>query len=131
MMNRTGLRRTGYRGDVYSKRVITWAHCLYLREPSTLARRGDAAARRDLPRLLGLALSLQYYDLAFEIVEACAAAGVLPEEEQRALKDEVDYLGRHVTKRVFRDAAAAEAGEDLHELLLSPTMRDKDRSERT
>ena len=124
-MNRTGLRRTGYRRDIYSKRVITWAHCLYLREPATLLRRGDEAARRDLPRLLALALAFQYFDLVFEIVEACASVGVLPAQEHAELLHEVERLTQHITKRVLRDATNAAAGQDLKESLLSPNFRDK------
>ena len=130
MMNRTGLRRSGYRPDIYSRRVITWAHCLYLREPVMLLRRGDDASRRDLPRLLGLALAFQFYDLAFEIVEACGTAGVLPGAQQDELRGEIDHLSRHVTRRVFR-ADSPDAPDDLKALLLSPSMRDNDRPDRT
>src|SRR5574339_25377 len=130
MLNRTGMRRTGYRGDVYSKRVITWAHCLYLREPASLLKRGEELARRDLPRLLGLAITFQYYDLAFEIVEACRTAGLLPAADQDELGKEIEYLAQHVTKRVFRDAAN-EVPENVTEPLLSPTMRDKERTDRS
>lgn len=130
MLNRTGMRRTGYRGDVYSKRVITWAHCLYFREPAALLRRGEELARRDLPRLLGLALAFQYHDLAFEIVDACRTAGVLPAAEQDELANEIEYLSRHVTKRVFRDLAN-EAPQDLTAPLLSPSMRDKEHTDRS
>jgi FkbM family methyltransferase len=129
-LNRTGLRRTGYRPDGYSKRVITWAHCLYLREPDTLLRRGSDHARRDLPRLLGLAQAFQFYDLAFEIVDVCRTVGVLPPAEQETLLREVSDLNRHVTNRVVRDATGADA-VDMKAALLSPTMRDKEHPDRS
>jgi FkbM family methyltransferase len=125
MMNRTGLRRAGYRSDIYSKRVVTWAHCLYLREPSTLLRRGDEAARRDLPRLLALALAFQYFDLTFEIIQACASVGVLPAQEQAELLHEMERLSQHITKRVLRDATNSAAALDMKESLLAASFRDK------
>ena len=123
-LNRTGLRRTGYRERVHSKRVITWAHCLYLREPLSLGRRGDEAARRDLPRLLALAIAFQFYDHVFEILESCRAVGLLPPAEFAGLAHELDELSRHVTNRISRDASNRR-DQDVRELLLSPTFRDK------
>jgi FkbM family methyltransferase len=127
-LNRTGLRRAGYRGEVYSKRVITWAHCLYLREPRSLVRRGDDLARRDLPRLLALGITFQFYDHVFEILECCRAVDLLPPAELDVLAKELDKLSRHVTKRIFRDAANKQ-NEDVRESLLSRTLRDKNRPE--
>jgi hypothetical protein len=127
-LNRTGLRRAGYRQKVYSKRVIAWAHCLYLREPASLAQRGDEAARRDLPRLLALAMTFQFYDHVFEILEGCRARGVLAPAELDVLSHELDELSRHVTNRFLRDAANKQA-EDRRESLLAGTFRDKSRPE--
>jgi FkbM family methyltransferase len=128
-MNRTSLRRMGYRPDVFSRRVTTWAHCLYLREPSMLRGRGDDAARRDLPRLLGLALTFQFYDLVFEIFELCGAVGVVPAGELKGLRKELEYLARHVTDRVCRDVAREEEEpKDFKKMLLSPSARDKNRA---
>lgn len=59
-LDRAHFRRTGYRPQTYSRRSLSWAHCLYLREPTGLPREA-------LIRLLGLALAWQQVDLAVEI----------------------------------------------------------------
>ena len=65
-LERAHFRRAGRRPQLYSRRGLAWAHCLYLREPAGLPREA-------LIRLLGLALAWQQVDLALEI------AGALPE----------------------------------------------------
>jgi hypothetical protein len=50
--------------------------------------------------------------------------GLLPPAEFAGLAHELDELSRHVTNRISRDASNRR-DQDVRELLLSPTFRDK------
>jgi FkbM family methyltransferase len=105
-LNRTQLRRAGFRPDVYSTRVVTWAHCLYLREPETLMTiAGGEALARQLTRLLGLALAFAYHDLAFEIVAMGRRLAVLAEAEADQAMDEIARVAANTTAYVLRRTA--------------------------
>jgi hypothetical protein len=108
------LRRSGYRQDLYSKRVVTWAHCLYLREPETLTAiaQGDALARQ-VARLLGLALSFAYHDVAFEIVAIGARLGVFEESDAALLAAEIARVAAGTTAYVLRRSEKRAAADDV------------------
>ena len=88
-LNRTLLRRAGYRKSFYSRRVVAWAHCLYLREPTTLLSTEGDALRHQLSRLLGLVLAFGFFDVALEIVEIAAHAAMLDTADILRLREEV------------------------------------------
>jgi FkbM family methyltransferase len=121
-MSRANLRRTGYRPALYSRRITTWSHCLYLREPDTMAAAGLVMA---LPRLLALALAFHHYDLAFEILEAMRGAGQLSGDEVTQLTAEVEAVAAFTTAALGRKAAR----QGLGEALLAADFRDRKRVE--
>ena len=120
-LNRTALRRSGYRTHLYSKRVIAWAHCLYLREPDTLLDAATDASRRRMSRLLALAVAFQHFDLAFEIAAIARRGQLLPESDSTRLVEELErcaalstrYMQHKAQERVVADA------------LMAPSLRDK------
>jgi FkbM family methyltransferase len=126
-LSRTSLRRAGYRPELHSKRMIAWAHCLYLREPASVAERGATAAA-DLPRLLGLALAFQQFDLAFEVISLCAERRLLPEPDIARLTGEVETYATRTMHQILRKAAKQEP-PNLADALVSPSLRDKKRIE--
>ena len=87
-MDRTMLRRSRYRKTMYSGRMITWAHCLYLREPETVA--GGAEPGRRLAALLASALAFHQYDLALEMTGMFEQAQFLGTPEVKELRREVE-----------------------------------------
>ena len=118
-LNRTALRRAGYRYDSYSKRVPAWAHCLYLREPETVLSTGGDLRRR-LAALLALAVAFQHFDLASEIVALFGRAQVLTGKDLSRLANEVRQAADMSTRYVQQKASdEARAG------LLAPSLRDK------
>jgi FkbM family methyltransferase len=121
-MSRANLRRTGYRSTLYSKRVTTWAHCLYLREPDTLTA---MAMTQGLPRLLALAMAFQQHDLAFEVVALAGRAGLLSGTEVEQVTADVENVVTVATAVLTRKAAK----HGLAETLLAPDFRDRKRLE--
>src|SRR5262249_46261646 len=91
-LNRTTLRRSGYRPSLYSKRVVAWAHCLYMREPETLLAAEPEKLRRNLPRLLALALAFEHYDLSLEIVAIASRTGLLQPHDLTQLTTDVERV---------------------------------------
>jgi FkbM family methyltransferase len=128
LLSRTSLRRAGYRPDLYSKRVVAWAHCLYLREPATLLEAEPAIQARQTPRLLVLALAFQLFDLAFELVELSRRLKLLPDADVDRLFREVHSFARIHLRQTLSKAERAEP-ENLADLMLSPSLRDKKRIE--
>jgi hypothetical protein len=127
LLSRTNLRRAGYRPEVYSKRVVTWAHCLYLREPEQLARDVDGRAQQ-LPRLLALALAFQVFDLAFEVIGISRRLRLLPDEQLDKLAGEVETIAHIYVRQTLSKARRAEP-EDLAAVMLAPSARDRKRVE--
>lgn len=123
-LNRTMLRRAGYRATIYSKRDVTWAHCLYLREPAAIAGDGGAA-QRPLARLLGLTVAFQYFDLAMEIAAMLGRDGLGAADAQQLVREierasEISH--RHLAwKREESDADPKRAAAAL----LAASLRDK------
>jgi FkbM family methyltransferase len=123
-LNRTLLRRSSYRKDAYSRRMIAWAHCLYFRDPETLIAWDADSARRRLAALLGFALVFEHHDFACEIVETMCRAALLPSTERARLVEEVRWVCDQQTSRALR---WAEAQGMSREMLLAPVVRDKSR----
>jgi FkbM family methyltransferase len=121
-LSRANLRRAGYRPAVYSRRVTTWSHCLYLREPDTLEAAGLAAA---LPRLLGLALAFHHYDLAFEIVDAMRDAGQLSIADCTQVMADVESVAAFTTRTLGKKAAR----QGVAETFRAADFRDRKRVE--
>lgn len=117
-LNRVNLRRAGYRPQYYSKRITAWAHCLYLREPDTLA---PAALPSALPQLLALALCFQHFDLAFEVVGRIADAGLLGAAERQAVAADVDRVIDWDSDYLTRKAERRKLNEDI----LGAAFRDR------
>jgi FkbM family methyltransferase len=115
-MSRTNLRRN--RTRLYSKRITTWAHCLYLREPDTLP---DSAIAKGVPRLLALAMAFQQYDLAFELVELAGRKGLLAGNELAQIATDVTNVVASFTR--FLQRKAIENGEG--DAFLAPDFRDR------
>lgn len=120
-LNRTLLRRSGYRESLYSRRVVAWAHCLYLREPETLLSTDGDARRHQLSRLLGLAMVFKFYDVALEAVEVAARAALLNAAELDRLREEVGTICRAGTDEVLKDLRE----HDTHDDPTAPSFRDR------
>jgi len=120
-LSRTNLRRAGYRASLHSTRVTTWAHCLYFREPETLVNADDAAAGRDVARLLGLALAFRHHDLAFEIVSILRRLRLLADSDLDRLEDELERIAASRTRRIIRKAEQ----HDLKNAVMAPAFRDR------
>jgi ribosomal protein L31 len=124
-LNRTNLRRASYRETIYSRRVTAWAHCLYLREPETLAATHRACLRHHASRLLGLMLAFEQYDLALELAALFSRVAIVDTQEATRLADEMRRKCRDSTRHVARRGQA----EGLGQALLAPSFRDKNRLE--
>lgn len=120
-LNRTTLRRSGDRPSLYSKRVVMWAHCLYMREPETLLTAGPETLRRHLPRLIALALAFEHCDLSLEIVAIAGRAGLLPQRDFTRLTRDVERVATAGTERMLRKARR----QGLEELVMAPHFRDR------
>jgi FkbM family methyltransferase len=117
-MNRTLLRRARFRPALYSRRMVTWAHCLYLREPASLL--GHPGAARRLARLLGLSLAFQHFDLAFETAAAGARAGF--DVDAVALESEIECASQLSLRYLRHKLATASPAADG---LTASSARDK------
>ena len=123
-LERTMLRRPRFSKTMYSRRMVAWAHCLYLREPETLAGSETEPGRR-LAGLMASSLAFHQYDLALEVAGALEQAQLLGAPEVRELRSEVkrcaasrmDFVGararttgleEHLMDRSFRDKTYAE-----------------------
>jgi FkbM family methyltransferase len=124
-LQRTAVRRAGFPPALYSKRVMTWAHCLYVREPETLLAGDEATARRQLLRLLAVAIAFEHYDLAFEIIALGDRLAWLPPASSSRLAEEVQNIATIETQRLLRKAEKAHVGEAV----LAANVRDKKRIE--
>jgi len=103
-LNRTALRRSGYRPSCYSKRVPVWAHCLYLREPETFLTMDGDVFRRRVATSLALAVAFQHFDLASDIVAVARRAQMLPAPDLSRLAAEVDRSADMSTRHLLRKA---------------------------
>jgi hypothetical protein len=123
-LNRTMLRRAGYRATIYSKRDVTWAHCLYLREPAAIGG-NPRVPQRPLSRLLGLTVAFQYFDLAMEIAAALGRDWLNAADAQQLLveiEQASEISHRHLAwKRERSDADPKRAAAEL----LAASVRDK------
>jgi FkbM family methyltransferase len=125
-LSRTNLRRASYRTNIYSRRVTAWAHCLYLREPETLAASQPACLRHRASRLLGLMLAFEQYDLALEVAAVFRRIAIVDERDATRLSDEMRRKCRDSTRHIARRAEAE--GVDA-EALLASSFRDQNRLE--
>jgi len=96
-MQRTNLRYAGYRPELYSRRVTTWAHCLYARDMMPLTR-------TPLMRLLGLALAFKYFDLALTLSDRAVQQGAIGEQEGAALRADVERCAVFATGQALKTA---------------------------
>lgn len=118
-LNRTMLRRAAYRGTLFSKREIAWAHCLYLRDATTLVAASGASPAR-IARLLALAVAFQQFDLAFEIVPVIRSVGFLDETESKQLDHDIERCAVYATRHIVW-----KAGSDRIAALTAGSSRDK------
>lgn len=117
-LNRTLLRRAGYRKSLYSKRLITWAHCLYLRDATSLQSAGRSP--QQIWRLLALAVTFQYFDLAFEIVSIIQSAGLLGDADVEQLDRDVERCAAFATQLFVE-----QVGSDGVPALMAASFRDR------
>jgi FkbM family methyltransferase len=119
---RTAVRRAGYRAELFSRRVVVWAHCLYFREPGALPPAG-VERREALVRLLGLALAFHHNDLAFEVLGIMGRESVVAGDVFAALTREVEAL---VSRRTRRLQAKLPPGDGQTTLLASSVRDNRD-----
>ena len=117
-MERTMLRRSRFHKTMYSRRMITWAHCLYLREPETLVGGTDPGHR--LAALLASSLAFHQYDLAREVAGLLEEAQLLGTAEVKELRREVE---RCAARRM--DFVVSRTRRSLEEDLMDRSFRDK------
>jgi len=97
-LHRSRIRRASYQSDLYSRRQVVWAHALYLKEPEVCLELSNEIASKMLPRLLGIALAFEHYDLALEI------APLLKKEFGTQLIQDVDMFVRNRTDQILQQA---------------------------
>jgi FkbM family methyltransferase len=94
----TALRGAGHPEELYSARQVTWAHCLYLREPAKLAD------RKMRVRELAIALAYEQNDFAADVASAETSLADLVrkhiEEDTRRLMEGMSSKQR---TRLLRD----------------------------
>ena len=124
-LSRTNLRRAGHPEALYSKRVAAWAHCLYFREPATLA--GRKTRDRDVPRLLAFALVFQHHDLALELLTLARRERICDEDVVTGVTADVQRWMVEATTGAFKrgDRLLLKRHEALADLVLGPSFRDK------
>jgi hypothetical protein len=110
-LNRTLLRRAGYQKELYSQRVVAWAHCLYFREPQALLAAAGDRLRAQMTRLLGLAMAFRFYDVAFEIVEIIANAAMLDGGDVTTLREEIAAFCGDGTGNALQQAGEKGGGD--------------------
>ena len=118
---RTMQRRADFRPDVYSRRMIVWAHSLYLREPDALASDDRDLYGRRVIRLLALALSFQHNDLALELLDKACRDRLFPEGVWRRVTEEVEGYLDAQSRRLLHRSVQTGLGEDA---LLKSGSRD-------
>ena len=124
-LSRTTLRRSGFRKSLYSKRIIAWAHCLYFREPETLLAASGDALRRQLSRLLAMALAFQHFDLAFEIVGLAHRVQLVPDIDLTRLREEVERAAGLSTRYMLHKAEGVRFADSI----MARSFRDKNHLE--
>ncbi len=123
-LDRTMLRRARFSKPMFSRRMVAWAHCLYLREPETLAdAKGDPGRR--LAGLLASSLAFHQYDLALEVTRAFEQAQLLGTPEVEALRSEVKRCAASGMSFVQSRARTTSLEGDL----LGRSFRDKTSTE--
>jgi FkbM family methyltransferase len=120
-LSRTNLRRANYRPSLYSRRVTAWAHCLYLREPDQVLKTFPGDLRRQVTRLLALALAFEQYDLALELTALIRRVRILPDEDGKQLAGEMRLHCRESTRRIAKKAQA----EHRADVVMAASYRDK------
>jgi FkbM family methyltransferase len=98
-LRRTQQRPHGYRAEFYSRREVLWAHCLYLRDPSSVAAGTDLLR---VQRFLAIALAYGYLDLVFEVLRNDAVARALELEYGSRLVPALETYARSVTAKMER-----------------------------
>jgi FkbM family methyltransferase len=117
-LNRTMLRRSRYRDEMYSRRMIAWAHCFYLREADSARAIAPTRATTNLARLIILAVIFQHFDFAIELLAGSTSA-FLTGTRARELGDEIDALARQHANWLKRKAGGAPKFD-----ILSGSLRD-------
>ena len=112
-LNRTAVRRRGYDESVFSRRVTTWAHCLYFLEPAQLLARGAPTAARDMVRLMAIALALRHIDLALEVMASLVKHGLLAGEDHHTVASDVREAAIEATRYAQRKAEEQGSAEGL------------------
>jgi FkbM family methyltransferase len=110
-LSRTNLRRRGFRPETFSRRVTTWAHALYFREPAALLTGGLETQRAQVVRLVGLALAFQFIDTAFEAADVASRIGAV--EDGNGLHADVERCADAITRYRLHGVTEAERRERL------------------
>ena len=108
---RTNLRRRGFRPEVFSRRITTWAHALYFREPETLLTGPLDEQRVRIVRLLGLALSFQFTDVAARTAALAGKIGAV--DDASGLLADVERCADAITRYRLHEATDTERQERL------------------
>jgi hypothetical protein len=114
----------GYRPELYSRRVTTWAHCLYLREPAALSALGLRTPAA-LLRLVAMALAFDQFDLALEVAALLRSERLLAPGLAEGLFADVERWATWATRRVLHETQRQGLGESV----LAPEFRDRKRLE--
>jgi len=125
-LNRTTVRRSSYHVRRYSKRLVVWAHCLYIREPETLLSAEADTRRRQLSHVLAIALAFQHFDLAREVMSLAARVQLLPESDLQLLSPEVKSWNALATRHMVGRAKRKGVEDDR---LMAMVFRDKSQLE--
>jgi hypothetical protein len=122
-LDRTALRRAGHDRSVYSKRVVAWAHCLYLRDPLSVASDADDLLRRRLPRFIALALVSEHFDWAADLCDLAVRRRLYSDHDGAQLSEEIRRVSRFGTVRMLKKAHKLGIVDEV----MSPNARDRRR----
>jgi FkbM family methyltransferase len=107
-LHRSWQRFAGFREDVFSRRQLTWAHCLFLRSPIEVPQLGETPALR----FVALAAAYQHFDAALLVAQAAG----LDDDVVSGVLEHAQRMTKWVTRR-SEDRAA----------LLAPSAKDSRR----
>ena len=121
-LHRSLHRRASYQSDYYSRKQVTWAHALYLKdlEPLSTTEKIDSTLVKTT-RMLGLALAFEHFDLARELAATGPFASIFQDRFGVELSEDVNQYVVYRTQKILARPPRVLAGADLMQ------TREKDR----
>lgn len=99
-LDRALLRRSSYRKDFYSRKQVTWAHALYLKEPDQILLNTSDNNFQKVVRLLALAIVFEHYDFAMEILTSDLTSKFFLNIEIEKIKHNLEIIIHNRTREI-------------------------------